>query len=142
MLASWRKTPEMAVMKIGDNQSIDQGPEIQGKRLRRFLAWNPFCCYCGGQVRADTLDHVPARIVFRAKHRPKGLEVPSCNSCNQSTKLIDLVSAMLARVGSESNSNQDRDDISKVLTAIGDNAPGLLMELCPTRSHWRKFRAY
>ena len=40
------------------------------KLSARILEKHPFCCYCGGNERATTIDHVPAKIVFPYKRAP------------------------------------------------------------------------
>jgi hypothetical protein len=54
---------------------------------------DPLCIYCGGVVRATTIDHMPPRIMFYGKRHPKGLEFASCQKCNEGTKYAGLVAA-------------------------------------------------
>jgi hypothetical protein len=48
----------------------------------------PNCIYCGGEVPAVSIDHVPPRAMFRGRRRPKGLEFASCKGCNEGTSRI------------------------------------------------------
>ena len=61
-----------------------------------FFEKHPFCCYCGGAEKATTIDHVPAKIMFPNKHRPAGLEVPSCSPCNRGTSKFDQMAGVSA----------------------------------------------
>ena len=78
---------------------------------------------------ATTIDHVPPRIMFRDRYRPKGLEFPSCRSCNEVTKHCDLVAAMLGRVYPDAKTDKDREEFKKLLQSINNNIPGLLQEM-------------
>lgn len=95
----------------------------------QFFALHQACCYCGGDAKAETIDHIPARITFRGKHRPKGLEVPACKNCNQRTKIIDLIPAMMCRIDPHNFNDQDNADLAKILKAIGNNDASMLAEL-------------
>jgi hypothetical protein len=81
-------------------------------------------------VAATTIDHVPPLIMFRQRYRPKGLEFPSCRSCNEGTKHGDLVAAMLSRVYPDAKTDKERDEFKKLLRSINNNIPGLLQEMC------------
>ena len=78
---------------------------------------------------ATTIDHVPPRIMFRDRYRPKDLEFPSCRSCNEVTNHCDLVAAMLGRVYPDAKTDKDRDQFKKLLQSINNNIPGLLQEM-------------
>ena len=69
----------------------------KNKQKAVFLKQHPFCCFCGGEKPATTIDHVPSIQLFRLKKRPKGLEFPACKQCNQSTGTHELVAAFLSR---------------------------------------------
>ena len=53
-------------------------------KLKRFLTNNPWCCFCGGDTEAATMDHIPPRSFFLNRKHPKGLEFPACKHCNNS----------------------------------------------------------
>ncbi len=78
---------------------------------------------------ATTIDHVPPRIMFRDRYRPKGLEFPSCRSCNEGTKHSDLVAAMLGRLYPDGKTDMEREEFKKLLRSIKNNIPGLLQEM-------------
>lgn len=66
-------------------------------KARDFIKRHPFCCICGGTEPASTVEHLPARIVFPRKHRPKGLEFPACATCNAQTRGDDSVLAIVSQ---------------------------------------------
>ena len=74
--------------------------EAKRKRNQKenFLKQHPWCCFCGGAAPATTVDHIPSRQMFSLRRRPKGLEVPACEVCNQATRLHEQIAAMLGRV--------------------------------------------
>jgi len=51
------------------------GEAKRRRKLReKILEANPMCIYCGGVTPAKTVEHIPAKIVFNRKQRPKGLD--------------------------------------------------------------------
>jgi hypothetical protein len=94
-----------------------------------FLLEHPICCFCGGGVQATTRDHVPAKIIFDGKHRPKGIEVPACERCQQYSKKHELVAAMVARIFPNSSGSLQRKEFKKVIQRAFKAVPGLLTEL-------------
>jgi len=94
-----------------------------------LLAKQPWCVYCGGEVPATTIDHMPPRMMFRGKSRPNGLEFAACDNCNQATKHADLVASLLGRIYPDTGLPSDQLDIKKRLSAAGNNIPGLLQEM-------------
>jgi hypothetical protein len=89
----------------------------------------PDCIYCGGAVPATTIDHVPPRIIFRGRQRPKGLEFASCKSCNEGTSRADLVAGLFSRVAPDAATEAEQEELKKLLAATNNNVPGLLEEL-------------
>jgi hypothetical protein len=89
----------------------------------------PHCIYCGGEVLAATIDHVPPRVVFRGKHRPKGLEFASCRPCNEGTSKVDLVVGLLSRVAPDGVGEAEKAELTKLLSGVNNNVPGLLEEM-------------
>jgi hypothetical protein len=100
--------------------------KVRKRAHASILAACPFCIYCGGTTHATTIDHVPPRIMFRNKYRPKGLEFPSCNNCNAGTRRSDLVAAMIGRFFPNASSP---DEMKGILQAVSNNIPGLLDEM-------------
>ena len=89
----------------------------------------PHCIYCGGEVPAVSIDHVPPRVMFRGRRRPKGLEFASCKDCNEGTGRADLVAALLSRVAPEARDEEEREELKKLLRGVSNNVPGLLQEM-------------
>lgn len=87
------------------------------------------CIYCAGQRIATTIDHMPPRSIFTRKHRPRGLEFPSCEPCNGGTKATDQVAAMLSRVEMGDLEPPVLGDLRKYLSGVSNNENGLLEEL-------------
>ena len=111
--------------------------EARSKQRRRqeFFKQHPFCCYCGGNVIATTVDHVPSRQTFALKRRPKGLEVPACHACNQYTAKHEQVAALIARMYPDPPKKAEQEEVRKLVKAISKNNPGLLEEMQPS---WRQ----
>lgn len=89
----------------------------------------PNCVYCGGETPAETIDHMPPRMMFWGKHRPKGLEFSSCRTCNASTKHADLVASMIGRAAPDATTLHEQQEFKEILTAVSNNIPGLLQEM-------------
>lgn len=89
----------------------------------------PNCIYCAGEVPATSIDHVPPRVIFRGRQRPKGLEFASCQSCNEGTSKADLVAGLLSRLAPDAETDQERDELKKLLRETENNVPGLLQEM-------------
>lgn len=94
-----------------------------------LLTKSPFCIFCGGNTRAVTIDHIPAKVMFDGKQRPKGLEFSACEICNNGAKHADLVAAWVGRFYPDPNTNEQKEEIPKLLKAINNNIPGLLQEM-------------
>jgi hypothetical protein len=99
-----------------------------------LLASGPGCIYCAGAAIATTIEHMPPISLFEGRQRPKGLEFPACEACNNGTGHSDLVAAMLARTWPDAKSEIQRKDVAKIFRAIGNNLPGLLHEMNPGRA--------
>ena len=95
----------------------------------RILEACPNCIYCGGHVAAVSIDHVPPRAMFLGKHRPKGLEFASCKKCNEGTGHADLVASLLSRLSPDAANDQEKADLTKLLSGVSNNIPGLLEEM-------------
>src|SRR5450631_1800258 len=103
-----------------------------GLRLRThaaLLADAPGCIYCAGENVATTIEHMPPISVFEGRQRPKGLEFPACQACNNNTGRSDLVAALLSRVFPDTESDLQKRDIKKLLAAVSNNIPELLSEM-------------
>ncbi|MBC8337428.1 MAG: hypothetical protein H8E39_01925 [Alphaproteobacteria bacterium] len=99
---------------------------------KRFIIDHPICCFCGGGTPATTRDHVPAKVIFDGKHRPKGLEVPACVQCQEYSKKHELVAAMVARFFPDSTTSLQGKEIKKLFRRADKAVPGLLDEMKPS----------
>lgn len=107
---------------------------------KRFLLKNPVCCFCGGDTPATTRDHVPAKIIFDGKHRPKGIEVPACWQCQQFTKKHELAAALFARMFPDASTPSQTREMNKLMRRVNKAIPGLLQELQPTPEQEAKLK--
>lgn len=100
-----------------------------------FIKEHPTCCFCGGTTAATTIEHQPAKIIFPNKHRPKGLEFPSCQPCNAQTSGDEALVALVARAGGSIRSPEAGldDRIDDVIQSVNSRWPSLLHELLKTQ---------
>jgi hypothetical protein len=105
--------------------------EAKNKRRNyaELLKRSPFCIFCGGNVPAVTVDHIPAAVMFDGKQRPKGLEFSACNICNIGAKHADLVAAWVGRMLPDSKKEAHKEEVKELLRSIRSNIPGLLEEM-------------
>ena len=105
----------------------------QAKQSRRahlaVLQRMPYCIYCGGVEPAVTIDHMPPRICFRWKHRPQGLEFPSCKICNEGASHADYVAGLVSRFYETDGGVGYPDELFNMYRSLPSNVPGLLEEL-------------
>jgi hypothetical protein len=94
-----------------------------------MIAAQPICIYCGGATPATTVEHMPSRIIFDGKQRPKGLEFSACEPCNGSTRRAETIIAMLSRVYTTEQGYFDRKELNKICMAAFRNNPGLAAEM-------------
>jgi len=103
----------------------------EGRARRRahakMLSAYPWCIYCG--ELATTVEHMPPRMMFLGKQRPKGLEFPTCCPCNSGTAHADLVASFMSRIYPAPAGEQGRHDLQKILKAMGNNISGVLDEM-------------
>ena len=57
------------------------------------------------------------------------MEFPTCEECNHGTRLTDLVASLLGRLYPDFETDAGRDELKKLLVAVGNNVPGLLEEM-------------
>lgn len=110
------------------------------RRLQRLLATQPMCIYCGGQTRADSIDHMPPIIMFDQRYRPRGMEYPACTACNSGGRLAEQAAAMMGRMYPDARTPEQIADLEKVLQAVQNNQPALLLEMQPSAVQRKKFR--
>ena len=103
----------------------------RGANRRKFLSNNQFCCFCGGFVRATTIEHAPPLVFFRDKQRPAGLEFPACKRCNNGSSQLDQVASYFAITSGLVEGNDEY--ASKLLQGISNNTPEVLRHLSHSR---------
>jgi hypothetical protein len=94
-----------------------------------ILADAPGCIYCAGENVATTIEHMPPISLFEGRQRPKGLEFPACQPCNNGTGHSDLVAAMLSRAWPNSSADAQKGDSKRIFNAVGNNLPEVLKEM-------------
>lgn len=101
---------------------------IAKTKLRDLVSRHPICCFCGGQSAATEIDHVPAKIIFPDKKRPKGLEFPACSRCNRQTSADETLLAFVSRFAGSRRLNAQRDfnRQNDIIRSISQSCPGLL----------------
>lgn len=67
--------------------------------------------------------------MFRLSQRPKGLEFPSCASCNQGTSRLDVVAAYMARTMPGIDSEKEGTEWQRLMDEVERVAPNLLREM-------------
>lgn len=108
------------------------GEAKRKRKLReKILEANPMCIYCGGLTPAKTVEHIPAKIVFNEKQRPKGLEFSACQQCNNNSGPVDLVAAMMARVYPDVSGEYLQQEVQRIFESVNNNVHGLLEEMKP-----------
>ena len=118
-----------------------------GEAKQRRLAFSarirevqPFCIFCGGVHASETLEHYPPKIIFNGKHRPKGLEFGACRPCNANSGRADQIVGMLGRVYPDPQSELERDEYRRLLSAVERSAPGIIEEMEQDQlAAWRKW---
>jgi hypothetical protein len=81
------------------------------------------CIFCGGNVKAITVDHVPPKVMFRKKVWPEGFEFPACLACNSQSSDNDLIVGLMARM------TRDGDDLSGLFKSIKRQRPHFLRQM-------------
>lgn len=103
---------------------------------KRFFEQHPACCFCSGDTVATERDHYPPIACFDRRERPRGLEFPSCSSCNRGSKMADQVVAVISRLGWFENSDgQVVSDLKRFVSGLQNNHPEIVEEW--SLSDWR-----
>jgi hypothetical protein len=107
-------------------------------RKKNFLDEHPFCIFCGGSVRATTVEHCPPRAMFQHRHWPEAFEFPACAACNHGSSDSDALVAMLARMD-PFTSQGDRDGaLIGLMKNVNSQYPGLFQKMMPSAVEARK----
>jgi hypothetical protein len=117
--------------------------EAKLKRTFRdcLIAEHRYCIYCGGVTPSEEVDHVPPRVMFKRKHRPKGMEFAACAECNRNASRFEMVAAIIGRISPDKDSPEWVVEWGKFLREADSNNPGLLEELQPSLRQLREARA-
>ena len=95
----------------------------QRARRQAFFAAHPHCCFCGGQVAATEIDHIPARHLFRRREWPEGYEFPACTPCNRQSALDELVMGAVVRIQVSDLSAEDEREMLEAFAKINNRRP-------------------
>ncbi|MES1985632.1 MAG: hypothetical protein V4461_11820 [Pseudomonadota bacterium] len=110
-----------------------------GKRKRaRFLEAHPWCCFCGGDEQATTIDHIPARACFKNRAYPEGFEFPACSSCQAASRKDDMAFAFYVRLLDRNPENFDDAEIDRMMAGLRNNLPHLFPDGHLTNREKRK----
>lgn len=96
--------------------------------IEAFKADHPFCCFCGGQAATEQIDHVPPRSIFDDRIWPEGYAFPACAACNQGSRQIDQIAALLARM-SVADRTVKLEEFQRYRQGVGNNVPSALPKL-------------
>lgn len=97
-----------------------------GKRKKeRFKAEHPWCCFCGGDVPATTIDHIPARTCFRNREYPHGFEFPACDHCQSASRMDEIAFAFWVRALDHNDDNLIDRDFDRLINGLMNNLPDL-----------------
>lgn len=100
----------------------------QSKQAKRaFYEAHPFCCFCGGLTKAETIDHQPARVFFKGRQWPEGFAFPACDQCNQVSKGAKRVLAMLIHGEGEETDGKYAAHVA----SLEREFPGLVKSMLP-----------
>lgn len=112
---------------------------VERKRKRvKFLEAHPWCCFCGGGVRATTIDHIPARACFKNRAYPEGFEFPACLSCQTASREDDMAFAFYVRLLDRNSANFDDVEVDRMIIGLRNNLPHLFPDGHLTNREKRK----
>lgn len=98
-------------------------------KRQRFLQEHKFCCFCGGDRLANTIDHVPNRACFPERVGPEGYEFPACTNCQERFRLEEHYFALICRISDHDNSNYDSKTSKRLIQGIQNNLPHLMPDV-------------
>jgi hypothetical protein len=104
--------------------------DMSGQRRKRlFLAKHLWCCFCGGSVRATTIDHVPARALFIGRAWPEGYEFPACDACNAASRASENVVAAISRCRPDPKTPGELAELRRLVEGIRNNDSATFLEM-------------
>src|SRR5665648_140779 len=99
--------------------------KLKVSATQRLIAEHPACCECGGLRPSGTREHMPPKAMFDKSHRPDGLVMAACETCNGGTSTADLVASVICRWG---YAKQVRGDHSRLIARVRSQAPEVFAE--------------
>lgn len=108
---------------------------------QNFLKKYPLCCFCGGLMPSEEIDHVPGRVFFRDRQWPQEYEFPACIKCNRATRYEEKVIALLARFNSGENESEiDEVEFTRLVDDIVKHDPEFISDIrSPSANEIRNF---
>lgn len=101
-------------------------------RREAFLAAHPFCIFCGGKVKTETVEHCPPRAMFQDRAWPEGFEFPACESCNHGSADDDLLVTLLARTDPFTEAGNLDGRMPEIIRSVNQKFPDLIGKMMPT----------
>lgn len=96
----------------------------RAKDRQKFLRENRYCCLCGGNVLATTIEHAPSRALFLCKDVKGAFRFPACARCNNGTSGQDQIAAMATLImGAATASHVSEDYLARILRGVANNHP-------------------
>ncbi len=98
-------------------------------RLKQMKSDHPVCIFCAGAAATTSVEHMPSRILFDGKWRPKGLEFPSCETCQNSTRRAEPIMGLITRLFPAPENKTQIEDFRALARSAERNNPGILTEM-------------
>ena len=97
------------------------------KRRDIIMEGQPNCIFCGGNTPADTIDHIPPKVIFRNKQWPEDFEFSGCASCNNGSKSYDYLIGFMARFTDDKIHNEhDIEEMMRFMKSVSINYPNVV----------------
>lgn len=94
------------------------------KRIKELIKEGTCCVICGGGRPADTVEHIPPRVFFINKYRPRSHEVPACKRCNYQSADADQIAALVClSMAGFSRTKVPEDYFRKIATGVRKHHP-------------------
>ena len=94
------------------------------------------CVFCGGTTPAVTIDHIPPKVFFINKLRPKSHEVPACLRCNSGSSGSDQIAALTCLTMASAQSEVvPKPYFQKIFQGVRNNQPDAITYLAGVESH-------
>lgn len=86
------------------------------------------CVYCLDPP--TTVEHMPPTSMFRNRNRLSGLEFPSCETCNSSSRAADATASFFARISPTSHIDKaELDEAHRLVGTLAQLAPTAIKEI-------------